>query len=76
MAMPPVFEVRAELANVSASVEGRMCRRVTCERCDKPTFAGCGMHVDQVLRDVPPESRCRCHERRPSEPRVAPPPRK
>lgn len=38
-----------------------MCRRVTCDRCGKPTFAGCGMHVEQVLGDVPPEKRCTCH---------------
>ena len=39
-----------------------MCRRVTCERCGKPSFAGCGAHVEQVLGDVPPEERCRCAE--------------
>jgi hypothetical protein len=40
-----------------------MCRRVTCSRCDRPSFAGCGAHVEQVLGDVPPAERCRCHER-------------
>lgn len=39
-----------------------MCRRVQCDRCDKPTFAGCGMHVEQVLGDVAPADRCRCRE--------------
>ena len=39
-----------------------MCRRVQCSRCGKPTFAGCGAHVEQVLADVPPSSRCRCRE--------------
>jgi hypothetical protein len=37
-----------------------MCRRVTCRRCGKPTFAGCGRHVEQVLGDVPADQRCRC----------------
>jgi hypothetical protein len=37
-----------------------MCRRVECNRCHKPTFAGCGMHVEQVLGDVPKEQRCQC----------------
>lgn len=41
-----------------------MCRRVTCERCGKPTYAGCGMHVEQVLGDVPKAERCTCRERR------------
>lgn len=37
-----------------------MCRRVTCPSCGKPSFAGCGAHVEQVLGDVPPADRCRC----------------
>lgn len=39
-----------------------MCRRVTCPRCGKPSFAGCGAHVEQVLGDVPKADRCRCDE--------------
>lgn len=39
-----------------------MCRRVQCTTCGKPTFAGCGAHVEQVLRDVPTADRCRCRE--------------
>jgi hypothetical protein len=39
-----------------------MCRRVDCPRCGRPTFAGCGRHVEQVLGDVPPAERCRCGE--------------
>ncbi len=39
-----------------------MCTRVTCPQCDRPSFVGCGRHVEQVLGDVPPEQRCRCRE--------------
>jgi hypothetical protein len=39
-----------------------MCRRVTCECCGKPTYAGCGAHIEQVLGDVPVSERCRCRE--------------
>lgn len=39
-----------------------MCRRVSCGSCGKPSFAGCGMHVEQVLGDVPKAERCRCRE--------------
>ena len=39
-----------------------MCRRVDCSRCGRPTYAGCGAHVEQVLRGVPQADRCRCHE--------------
>lgn len=38
-----------------------MCRRVNCPECGKPTFAGCGMHIEQVLGDVPKEKRCQGH---------------
>lgn len=27
---------------------GSMCRRVTCDTCGKPSWAGCGMHVETV----------------------------
>ena len=39
-----------------------MCRRVQCDECGKPTFKGCGKHVEEVLGDVPPPDRCRCLE--------------
>jgi hypothetical protein len=50
-----------------------MCRRVACEACRKPTFAGCGRHIEQVLGDVPIADRCRCHERAPSDPTTVAP---
>ncbi|HMS89779.1 MAG TPA: hypothetical protein PK748_00560 [Acidimicrobiales bacterium] len=37
-----------------------MCSRVTCPTCSRPTFAGCGNHVEQVLGDVKPDDRCQC----------------
>jgi len=39
-----------------------MCRRVQCGKCKKPSYSGCGMHVEQVLGDVPREDRCKCRE--------------
>lgn len=42
-----------------------MCRRVTCPSCGKPTFAGCGMHIEQVLGDVPKDKRCQCGQKKP-----------
>jgi hypothetical protein len=39
-----------------------MCRRVSCDSCGKPTFKGCGDHVEQVLANVPADQRCRCRE--------------
>lgn len=37
-----------------------MCKRIDCSKCGKPTFAGCGQHIEQVLGDVPKEQRCSC----------------
>ncbi|MCA9591376.1 MAG: hypothetical protein KC657_39040 [Myxococcales bacterium] len=45
-----------------------MCRRAECRECNKPTFSGCGMHVEQVLGDVPREERCTCRENARREP--------
>lgn len=42
-----------------------MCRRVHCRECGRPTFAGCGQHIEQVLGDVPALERCRCREAKP-----------
>lgn len=53
-----------------------MCSRIECARCGKPSFAGCGRHVEQVLRDVAPADRCACHKQprqsQPSAPRKRP----
>ncbi len=43
-----------------------MCRRVACARCGRPTFSGCGAHVDRVLADVPHSERCRCDAGKPA----------
>jgi len=37
-----------------------MCKRVDCSKCGKPTWAGCGQHIEQALAGVPPEQRCQC----------------
>lgn len=39
-----------------------MCSRIECPQCHRPTFAGCGAHVEQVLGSVPKEDRCNCRE--------------
>ena len=50
-----------------------MCRRVDCRKCGRPTFAGCGAHVEQVLGDVPQAQRCRCRESGSKQPAGSPP---
>jgi hypothetical protein len=43
-----------------------MCRSVTCRRCGKTSWTGCGQHVDQVMRGVPADQRCPGHPREPA----------
>ena len=45
-----------------------MCQQVTCRQCGKVTWAGCGQHVDQVMRGVPQAKRCQGHAPEPKEP--------
>ena len=42
-----------------------MCRAVTCRKCGKVTWAGCGMHVNQVLAVLPKAERCEGHDAEP-----------
>lgn len=41
-----------------------MCRRVTCPTCNKPTWAGCGQHIEEALAGIPKSERCTCDEPR------------
>ena len=34
-----------------------MCTRIQCSRCGKPTWVGCGRHVEQAMAGIPPEKR-------------------
>lgn len=42
-----------------------MCHAVMCRTCGKMTWAGCGQHVEQVLRKVPAAQRCPGHPKEP-----------
>jgi hypothetical protein len=42
-----------------------MCRRIDCATCQKPSYAGCGRHIESVLGDVPVADRCKCRETAP-----------
>ncbi|GAA4899238.1 hypothetical protein GCM10025789_16750 [Tessaracoccus lubricantis] len=37
-----------------------MCMKVTCDKCGKPTWQGCGAHIEDALGDVPTPERCAC----------------
>jgi len=37
-----------------------MCSRVNCFKCGKPTWDGCGEHIEEALAGVPESDRCKC----------------
>ena len=37
-----------------------MCSTVRCPDCEKVTWAGCGMHIEQALAGYTPEQICHC----------------
>lgn len=37
-----------------------MCQKVICDACSKPTWAGCGEHIEEALGDVKIADRCSC----------------
>jgi hypothetical protein len=43
-----------------ARSQSLMCSPAPCYKCNKTTWAGCGMHVDQVMAHVPNEQQCKC----------------
>ncbi|WP_165788249.1 hypothetical protein [Arthrobacter glacialis] len=45
-----------------------MCRATSCKTCAKTTWAGCGNHVEDVMRHIPAAARCNCDRTAPREP--------
>ncbi|MFE2119056.1 hypothetical protein Q3O43_25585 [Rhodococcus aetherivorans] len=39
-----------------------MCYPVTCPKCGKTGWGGCGQHVDSVMKSVPAAERCACDQ--------------
>ena len=44
-----------------------MCSKATCKKCGKPTWRGCGNHIEQALAGVPKNQRCSCASNPPAE---------
>lgn len=42
-----------------------MCQKVTCRKCGKATWSGCGQHVDSVMRGIPKSQQCQGHANEP-----------
>lgn len=39
-----------------------MCSQIICPSCRKPTWSGCGAHIEQALANVAWEARCKCRD--------------
>jgi len=37
-----------------------MCKQITCTKCIKPTWEGCGEHIEEALAGIAVEDRCFC----------------
>jgi len=37
-----------------------MCHEIACATCGKPTWEGCGEHIEYALKRVPVIERCTC----------------
>jgi hypothetical protein len=45
-----------------------MCSRTTCRKCGKPSWSGCGQHIEIALKGVAKKDRCQGHANDPKEP--------
>ncbi|CAO3588095.1 unnamed protein product [Absidia cylindrospora] len=39
-----------------------MCRRITCNKCEKFTWTGCGLHIQSALAGLTEEEKCQCNK--------------
>ena len=54
---------------LTKDIKGKyMCSRTTCRKCNKPTWSGCGQHVEIALKGVAKSDRCQGHANDPKEP--------
>ncbi len=44
-----------------------MCSRTNCRKCGKPTWSGCGQHIEIALKGVVKKDRCQGHANDPKE---------
>ena len=42
-----------------------MCEKVICRKCSKPTWAGCGEHIEEALAGIAKVDRCQVHQGEP-----------
>jgi len=60
--------IHQHLNHSSLSKGTVMCSRTTCRKCGKPTWSGCGNHIETALKGVAKKDRCQGHANDPKEP--------
>jgi hypothetical protein len=44
-----------------------MCSKIRCRKCGKPTWSGCGNHIEEALEGIPVSQRCQGHDNDPKQ---------
>ncbi|KAF9001590.1 pyridoxal phosphate-dependent transferase [Cyathus striatus] len=57
---PRIALFHIDMTFMDVSVPINTCRQVKCEKCGKTTWAGCGQHVEEVMKLVNEEDKCSC----------------
>lgn len=65
--MRTVVGIRDKRPGLCFMKENIMCRAVNCRSCGKSTWAGCGNHVQEVMRHIPKAERCTCDPNAPKQ---------
>lgn len=61
--------IHQQLVNPKKINKGaKMCSRITCRKCGKPSWSGCGQHIEIALKGVAKKDRCQGHANDPKEP--------
>lgn len=56
------FWSNLKFASLDCPQNNKMCWRVQCPKCNKPSWEGCGLHIESALKGVAIADRCKCKE--------------
>ncbi len=68
ISMVDISPIQIHLQQSTKEKRRRMCHKTTCRKCGKPSWAGCGQHIEIALKGVPKAQRCQGHQNDPKEP--------
>jgi hypothetical protein len=59
------FLIFTEITNFFALKTIIMCSKIICRKCKKPTWSGCGEHIEEALAGIAKADRCQGHKDEP-----------